>query len=341
MFDFRANVVMPVGASQQMYSGLTHRSTLIKVMLTTAALLLGSSHGFAQSAPSDTTVSAAPPASPPITPSDWGFRFTPYGWLTWMSGSQTVKGRTVDIDTNVFQLLDKSQSLIPFMGYFEARYQDRLSLFVDVMYANISTGTQATKNFRVDPFVAGGVTASVSMDYDQFIMEFGGTYQVAKVGPDRSTEGAGLAGVGQTAFDILWGGRYWYQKVDMTLNVAGTIGLNIGDLELSRDGSRAYARSGSVSWVDPFVGFRVRHRVAAGHDLTLEADLGGFGLGSRITAQAMGIYAFDFGKTGNLDWAGVIGYRALYVDYSRGSGNTFFQTNLLQHGPVFGISARF
>jgi hypothetical protein len=27
-----------------------------------------------------------------------------------MSGSQTVKGRTVDIDTNVFQLLGESQS---------------------------------------------------------------------------------------------------------------------------------------------------------------------------------------------------------------------------------------
>ncbi len=168
-----------------------------------------------------------------------------------MSGSQTVKGRTVDIDTNVFQLLGESQSLIPFMGYFEARYQDRMSLFVDVMYANITAGTQATKNFRVDPFVAGSVTTSVSMDYEQFTMEFGGTYQVAKVGPDRSAEGPGMAGVGQTAFDVLLGGRYWYQKVDMTLNAAGTIGLNVGDLELSRDGTRAYARSGSVSWVDP------------------------------------------------------------------------------------------
>ena len=98
-----------------------------------------------------------------------------------MSGSQTVKGRTTDIDTNVFQLLGESQSLIPFMGYLEARYQDRMSFFVDVMYANITAGTQATRNFRVDPFIAGSATASVSMDYDQFTMEFGGTYQVARV----------------------------------------------------------------------------------------------------------------------------------------------------------------
>jgi hypothetical protein len=36
-----------------------------------------------------------------------------------MSGSMTVKGRTVDTNTNVFQLLGQSQSLIPFMGYSE------------------------------------------------------------------------------------------------------------------------------------------------------------------------------------------------------------------------------
>ena len=87
-----------------------------------------------------------------------------------------------------------------------------MSLFVDVMYANITAGTQATKSFRVDPFIAGSVTTSVSMDYEQFTMEFGGTYQVAKVGPDRSAEGPGTAGVGQTAFDVLLGGRYWYRK---------------------------------------------------------------------------------------------------------------------------------
>ena len=30
-----------------------------------------------------------------------------------------------------------------------------------------------------------------------------------------------MAGVGQTAFDVLAGGRYWYQKADITLNLNG------------------------------------------------------------------------------------------------------------------------
>jgi hypothetical protein len=97
--------------------------------------LCGSLPALGQTAPA---TSPADPANPPANP--WTFRVTPYGWLTWMSGSQTVKGRTVDTDTNVFQILGESQSLIPFMAYFEARYQDRMSLFVDVLLS-ASRGT--------------------------------------------------------------------------------------------------------------------------------------------------------------------------------------------------------
>jgi hypothetical protein len=259
-----------------------------------------------------------PPATPPTDPATpaanpWSFRVAPYAWLTWMSGSQTVKGRTVETDTNVFQLFANSQSLIPFMAYFEARYQDRISLFVDVMYANLTAGEQANRNFRVNRFVGGSAGAAASVNYEQFTVQFGGAYEFARLGRDRGGDGPGMAGVGQTALDVLLGGRYWYQKADMTLNLNGTLGVNIGDLERSRDGARAYARSGGVSWVDPFVGFRVRHRLAPGQDLSVEADIGGFSVGSIFSWQALAAYSIDFGKTGSVGWAGVIGYRALYV----------------------------
>jgi hypothetical protein len=110
------------------------------------------------------------------------------------------------------------------------------------------------------------------------------------------------------------GGRYWLQKADLTLNLAGTIGVNTADLQVSADGSKAFARSGNVQWVDPVLGFRIRHKLAEGQDLALEADLGGFGMGSRISAQAVGTYAYQFGSTGSVGWSVVLGYRALYVD---------------------------
>ena len=137
------------------------------------------------------------------------------------------------------------------------------------------------------------------------------------------------------------GGRYWLQRADLTLTLGGGVNVNTSDLQFSADGSRAFARSGNVQWVDPVLGFRVRHKLAENQDLSLEADLGGFGMGSRISAQAVGTYAYRFGRSGPVDWSVVLGYRALYVDYSRGSGNDLFRMNILQHGPIIGVNARF
>ena len=91
----------------------------------------------------------------------------------------------------------------------------------------------------------------------------------------------------------------------------------------------------------PIIGVRVKHKLAPGQDLSLEADIGGFGIGSRISYQALGAYRFNVGATGSVAWAGVLGYRVLYVDYIQGSGSSLFEMNLLQHGPLLGISARF
>ena len=42
-------------------------------------------------------------------------------------------------------------------------------------------------------------------------------------------------------------------------------------------------RSGSVDWVDPFVGARLRQLLAPGQNLTLRGDVGGFDVGSDFT----------------------------------------------------------
>ena len=106
-------------------------------------------------------------------------------------------------------------------------------------------------------------------------------------------------------------------------------------------GNRAFATSGDVVWVDPIVGLRLRHKLAANHELVLSGDVGGLGLGSEFSWQARGLYYWTFARTGNLAWSGLLGYRALYVDYSKGSGNSLYRYDMLQHGPVIGLSAKF
>ena len=303
--------------------------TLGKVL---AAIAVAATSLLARPAAAETTAAAG--SSP------WSFTVAPYGWLTFMSGTQTVAGQTTTVNTNAFEMFAQSQSLISLMAYAEARYQDRLGLFVDVVYANLTAGTSATRGFFL-PGVSGSAIATASVNYESLTLQFGVAYEVVKVGPDRGAEGPGMAGVGQTAFDIVVGGRWWYQRVDMTLNFFGTVSVNTPNLQLSANRSQVFVNSGSIGWVDPLVGFRVRHRLAPGQNLTLEADMGGFGIGSRISAEAQLAYGVEFGNAIGVNWAGVLGYRALYVDYTQGSGSSFFEMNLLQHGPLLGVRGRF
>ena len=113
--------------------------------------------------------------------------------------------------------------------------------------------------------------------------------------------------------------------------------VDLGNLGLERSGSLAVARSGTLEWVDPFVGFRVRHELAPGSELQFLGDIGGFGVGSDLTWQLFAGYGFDFWQS-NLH--GVIGYRALAVDYTNDSRANRNNLDLILHGPVVGLGFR-
>jgi hypothetical protein len=121
------------------------------------------------------------------------------------------------------------------------------------------------------------------------IVEAGASYEVARAGP--------------LAFEILGGARYWYQEADVSFDLAAT--LDIGDLTIA--GGRAIARSGSVDWLDPVIGTRVRYAVAPGHELFLRGDIGGFGVGSEYSWQVIGGYGVDFAVWQGTTFSGVIG----------------------------------
>lgn len=310
--------------------GLGAGKRAVGVAVTAAVMAFSLAEAANAQAPSSATESISP----------WTFTFAPYGWLTFMSGTQTVAGQSTQVNTNAFEMFAESQSLISLMAYAEARYENRLGLFVDTVYANVTAGKSATRGFFL-PGISGSAIASASVNYESLIMQFGAAYEVVKVGRDRSGEGPRMAGIGRTAFDVVVGGRWWYQRIDMTLNFQGAVSVNTPNLQLSANRSQVSARSGSIGWVDPLVGFRVRHHLAPRQHIALEADLGGFGIGSRISAEAQLAYSLEFGNAIGANWAGVIGYRALYVDYMRGSGASFFEMNLLQHGPLLGVRGRF
>jgi hypothetical protein len=259
---------------------------------------------------------------PTDAPNAWSFRFVPYGWLTSIKGTQTVRGRSAKVDASFIDIVEKSDSLLALMGDFEAR-KGRFSFYSDLVWSKIGAEGGNVRTRSPAPGITGSVGRTLSLDVQMAIIEVGATYEVARSGP--------------IAFDLLGGVRYWYQETELGLDVTPT--FDIGGLEIS--GSRAFARSGSVDWLDPLIGARLRYAVAPGHELVLRGDVGGFGAGSEFSWQAIAAYGFDFGVYNGITFLGVIGYRALSVDYAQGSGRTRYEFDAVQHGPVLGISARF
>jgi hypothetical protein len=283
--------------------------------------ILGGTGGAAFAA----DLSGTPPPvveAPVAAPSSWSFRFVPYGWLTSLNGTQTVRGRSVKVDASFIDIVEKSDTLVALMGTFEARHGP-FALYSDLVWSKIGFEGGDVRTRAPAPGVTGTLATSLSLDIEMAIAEVGAAYEVARSGP--------------LAFDLLGGVRYWYQEADLSFAAAGAV--DIGDLQIT--GTRAFARSGSVDWLDPVIGARVRYAAAPGHELFLRGDIGGFGLGSDFSWQAIGAYGFEFGTYQGITFSGVIGYRALSVDYAQGEGRQRYEFDMLQHGPILGISARF
>ena len=272
---------------------------------------------------------ARPPAVPAVemvSPPGWTYQFTPYGWFTGLRGTQTVRGRSAKVNASFIDIFDDTAgqggTLVGLMGDFEAR-SGPFSFYGDLVWSKLGAERNHVSTRATEPGIVGTVGRSISLDIEMAIVEGGATYEAARIGP--------------LAFDVLGGFRYWHQQADLTFERTQT--FDIADLEVT--GTRAIAASGSYEWLDPVIGARLRYAVAPGHNLFLRGDIGGFGAGSSFSWQAVGGYSFDFATYNGVIFSGVVGYRALYVDYSQGEGRQRYEFDMLQHGPLLGVTARF
>ncbi len=268
------------------------------------------------------------------SPSQWQFSFTPYGWLIGVNGNATARGRSVDIDASFSDIVEKSDSIMALMGYFEAR-KGPFSFFTDVVWQDLSFDAHRSTSgnpFPKLPNVHVVLKAKAQLGYQSTIIQSGAFYQIAKW---QGRDGA------YTALDLQGSARYWSEEVDVSLNATGTLTADIQKLGLVLEHSKsiAVAHSGTLEWVDPVVGARLRHQTASGAEFALEGDVGGFGAGSDFSWQAIATYGFDVNCFGT-PLHTVVGYRALAVDYRENGRFGENGVDLVQHGPVAGIALR-
>jgi len=267
----------------------------------------------------------------------WQFTLTPYAWLIGANGSLTARGHTADFDVSIWDAFDSGSSgvsldsILALMGSFEAR-KGRFSFFTDAVWGDLGFGgqyQQSSSPFKRLPNATVKVNANADLNYEQTIVQTGVTYEVAK------WSGAGGS---FTALDVMGSARYWNLDTAISLDVSGAVNADFERLGLrvNRSGSRATARSGTLEWVDPVVGARLRHQMASGSELSLIGDIGGFGAGSDFSWQAIGVYGFDVMCFGTPIHT-VVGYRALSVDYSEDGKFGKKELDAIQHGPLLGV----
>src|SRR5262249_3598429 len=221
---------------------------------------------------------------------------------------------------------------IGYMGYFEAN-KGQVGVYADVVWARLGFDRSGATYRNPIAGLQLSASANAALKYSLTIVEVGGLYEIARwPGPPGSFN----------ALDGILGFRYWNNSIDLNLDVAANADFTrlsnaLGrDVQVSR--SLAIAQSGSLDWVDPLVGLRLRHQSGPNQEFWVRGDVGGFGFQSNFEWQAVAVYSYAWQFTGYQITA-LIGYRALGVNYTNtGSNNS---VDLVLHGPIIGVSVRF
>lgn len=230
------------------------------------------------------------------TNSEWEHELTPYLWASRMKGeiaSGSIPSTRVDM-----RFSDILENLdMGFMSAFESR-KGRWSLLFDGMYMKVSD--TATTSL---PIGAANARAEV-----------------------KQTSLAGAVGYkaleGSMPLDLIAGLRYSRIDVDVDINASTVLGIN-----------PSFSRSGAKSWTEPYLGAKLTVPVSERLKAIAYGDVGGFGVGSDLTWQAMFGVSYTYSKSVGMTF----GYRYLDVDYDKDG----FKYKMANDGIYTGISFRF
>ena len=292
-----------------------------------SALSWVSAPSYAADPPSDGSYAFVAPV--PVEPSGWQFRFTPYAWAPSVDGDVTVRGHNSRHRFFFWDIFDSGssgaelESLAALMGYMEVR-KGAWGIYGDVVWGSFDfSGSAVTARNPIGKLNVSA-RANAGLDYETTMVESGVAYEVAKWGDRRSS----------TAFDVLGGARYWNQELDLSLAVDGSV-----DVAASGFRGRVHAplrdRARSNGWthLSDCVCVTSWRREASFNSSATSAVLA-------PAATSPGSFLAVTGSTsGSRTSTGLVGYRALAVDYTQ-DGPSKNNLDLILHGPVIGLSFR-
>jgi len=245
---------------------------------------------------------AIPVHAAPSTTDAWQFEVTPYLFGAGLSGTTGVANVTANVDLSFGDILENFDS--GFMAIFEAR-KGPWGFGFDGLYIRLKD--QKTSSWQ-GPGGIGSATGELEASTTEQIYTLSVAYR-----PMDS----------QAKVDLVGAARY--TQLDTDLNLVVTTG------PLLPGGTRTLGAS--ESWWDPVIGIRVLVPFNGDWSFVGYADIGGFGVGSEITYQAIAGVNWQFSKT----FAAKAGYRYFYQDYKKNA----FVWDMATHGLYAGLGIRF
>jgi len=236
----------------------------------------------------------APAGAGVTTSSGWSFTIAPYAWIAGIEGDVAVANLPATHVNASFIDIVENLDAPPVMFVAEARF-GHFGLFGDLIYTKIAD-TAATPR--------GLLANSATLTSTTFTAMAGAEYRVFE-----GTWGS---------VDLIGGARVWAleNQIDFSGGPLALISPNL-----------------SKSWIDPMIGAKARIDLTPQIYLTMWGMVGGFGVSSRFTWDALAGVGYAF----NDSISAVVGYRALAVDYESGG----FLFDVVQHGPILGAVFKF
>jgi len=242
------------------------------------------------------------------TSDKWSFTVAPYMWAIGMNGDVGVAGFKTSVNDSFIDVMQDSDSVMAFMGDLSAS-KGPWTFFVSPTWARLGSDDQSFGPIKAD------ITETIT------IIGFGMKYRLAEWSLADAPGGSPAWANQMFTFDLLAGGRYTHLDIELDFK-------RIGNRDKSKD------------WVDPFVGAVTQIGLTDKLSFRVRGDVGGFGVGSDITLNGVGLLGYKVRPFG-LDGTLAAGYRALYQDYTDGSGRNKFTWNMTLHGPVLGLAVTF
>jgi hypothetical protein len=262
---------------------------------------------------------------------DWKVTVMPYVWAINLNGTMTLRSATLGTDATIIDALTKS-SAFPGIGMGRVEVENGpFWAYGDIAWAQLrfAGSTLSLRSPLVDVSVAASASGRMKMNLG--IGEAGFGYELGRW---KLTN----APASVTTLDAYLGTRYVNLTTKMEVDAVAAISAPFFGIE--RIGSRDVTGTGTLWWMDPVIGLRMRHSTAPGSTFELRGDIGGFGAGSKFSWQVLGGYHADFDYN-NTHFTTLVGYRALGVDFSKWVNGRENGINSVIHGPIIGAGLKF